>query len=111
MVKSEKWEDINIICPNQCNCQFLPIKDLSIARWITIYNTETEETVKNNRTKNHDNDNEDKCEKIKFAMCMLQPEFNSKNFILSLPQDIEALVILYTGTEYNITGLNIIYFK
>lgn len=104
MVKSENWEDINIICPNQCNCQYLPIKNLSIARWITIYDTETEETVKNITTKDKDNENEDKNEKVKFAMCMLQPDFNSKNFILSLPQDIEALVILYTGTDYNITG-------
>lgn len=100
MVLSETWEDINIICPNQCNCQYLPVKDLSIARWISIYNTE--ETVKNITTK--DNTNSDKSEKIKFAMCMLQTDFNSKIFISSLPQDIEALVILYTGIEYNITG-------
>lgn len=102
MVNSERWEDISIICPNQCNCQYLPLKDLSIARWLTIYNTETEDILKNTTTKN--NEYEDKNDKIKFAMCMLQSDFNSKNFILSLPQDIEALVILYTGTKDNVTG-------
>lgn len=102
MVNSENWEDINIICPNQCNCQYLPLKDLSIARWVTIYNTETEDIFKNHRTKSNEYDV--KNEKIKFAMCMLQSDFNSKNFILSLPQDIEALAILYTGTKDNVTG-------
>lgn len=44
---SEKWEDIGIICPNQCVCQYEPFLDLSIARWILgapkVIPNETEE--------------------------------------------------------------------
>lgn len=28
------WEDVNMICPNQCVCLHAPFMDLSIARWI-----------------------------------------------------------------------------
>lgn len=80
----------------------MPIQDLSIARWTTINTTETGETAKSNTTKLNESEVKDK--KLKFAMCMLQSDFNSNNFMLSLPQDIEALVLLYTGTEHNITG-------
>lgn len=81
----------------------MPIKDLSIARWITIYTTEAKETVKGyNTTILNESEIEDT--KLKFAMCMLHSDFNSNNFMLSLPQDLEALVLLYTGTEHNITG-------
>lgn len=103
VVYSENWEDINIICPNQCICQYLHLKDLSIARWISIYNSERQETDKNITIK-HNEESDDKNEKVKLAMCMLQSDFNAKNFILSLPQDIEALVLLYTGTKDNLTG-------
>lgn len=31
---SDSWDDVSIICPNQCVCQQSPYMDLSIARWI-----------------------------------------------------------------------------
>lgn len=28
------WDDVHMLCPNQCVCQHAPLMDLSIARWI-----------------------------------------------------------------------------
>lgn len=30
----DSWEDVHMICPNQCVCMHSPFMDLSIARWI-----------------------------------------------------------------------------
>lgn len=30
----DTWEDVHMICPNQCVCMHSPFMDLSIARWI-----------------------------------------------------------------------------
>lgn len=30
----DTWEDVQLICPNQCVCNQSPFMDLSIARWI-----------------------------------------------------------------------------
>lgn len=31
---NDAWENIHMICPNQCVCQHAPFMDLSVARWI-----------------------------------------------------------------------------
>lgn len=41
---------------------------------------------------------------VKLATCILQPGNKPKDFIDSLPHDIQALVILYTGQGYNLTS-------
>lgn len=28
------WDDVHMLCPNQCVCQHAPLMDLSIARWM-----------------------------------------------------------------------------
>lgn len=28
------WDDVHMICPSQCVCQYAPYMDLSIAHWI-----------------------------------------------------------------------------
>lgn len=32
----DSWEDIHMICPNQCVCQRSPYMELSISRWIQL---------------------------------------------------------------------------
>lgn len=41
---------------------------------------------------------------IKFAMCMLVDSGNTKNLLISLPQDVEALVLLYSGDNRNVSS-------
>lgn len=41
---------------------------------------------------------------VKSATCLLQQDINMKDFIGSLPQDLEVLVILYGGGSSNITS-------
>lgn len=43
------WEDITMLCPNQCVCQRSPFMDLSVARWIQSL-----------RRENADNENDKK---------------------------------------------------
>lgn len=31
---NDLWEDVHMICPNQCVCQRSPYMDLSVSRWI-----------------------------------------------------------------------------
>lgn len=41
---------------------------------------------------------------MKFAMCMLVDNGNTKNLLISLPQDVEALVLLYSGDNKNVSS-------
>lgn len=41
---------------------------------------------------------------IKFAMCMLVDNGNTKNLLVSLPQDVEALVLLFSGDNKNVSS-------
>lgn len=43
----DAWEDIHMICPNQCVCQHAPFMDLSIARWIQGLRREEADPMKN----------------------------------------------------------------
>lgn len=42
----DTWENIHMICPNQCVCQHSPFMDLSVARWIQGLRREEIEPVK-----------------------------------------------------------------
>lgn len=33
-VNGEKWDDISIVCPYGCACQYTHMNDLSVTRWI-----------------------------------------------------------------------------
>lgn len=41
---------------------------------------------------------------VKSATCFLQQNMNVKDFIASLPTDLQVLVILYGGEKENITS-------
>lgn len=42
---------------------------------------------------------------VKFIMCVLQADGYTKDFISSLPQDVQALVLLHNGnSNKNLTG-------
>lgn len=42
---------------------------------------------------------------VKFVMCMLQGDYNIKDLVISLPQDIQALVLLHNpNANHNITS-------
>lgn len=41
---------------------------------------------------------------MKLAMCMLVDNGNTKNLLISLPQDVEALVLLYSGDNKNVSS-------
>lgn len=42
----DAWEDIHMVCPNQCVCQHAPFMDLSVARWIQGLRREEAEPAK-----------------------------------------------------------------
>lgn len=45
---------------------------------------------------------------VKFVMCMLQGDYNIKDLVVTLPQDIQALVLLHNPNgNYNLTSTNI----
>ena len=37
--RADLWEDVNMICPQQCVCQYSHFGDLSVAKWITTIET------------------------------------------------------------------------
>lgn len=45
----DAWEDIHMLCPNQCVCQHSPFMDLSVARWIQGLRREDVENDKNGK--------------------------------------------------------------
>lgn len=34
LIRGDKWEDVNMICPHHCVCQFAHRMDLPIAKWV-----------------------------------------------------------------------------
>lgn len=46
---------------------------------------------------------------MKLAMCMLVDNGNTKNLLISLPQDVEALVLLYSGDNRNVSSELLLY--
>lgn len=42
---------------------------------------------------------------VKFVMCMLQGDYNIKDLVISLPQDVQALVLLHNpNANHNLTS-------
>ncbi|KAJ6639684.1 TLR4 interactor with leucine rich repeats [Pseudolycoriella hygida] len=104
---SDTWENVHIICPNSCVCQQSHFMDLSIARWIQTRQSGYDETAQAQTNENeayYENDMSHTFNPfIKFAMCMLTDNGNIKNLLISLPQDVEALVLLYSGDNKNVS--------
>lgn len=111
-----EWEDISIICPNQCVCQRSYFNDLPISRWImhfdNILDGKTHSNIEDDKseaTKNEayyeDDKSHHKNRPVKFVMCMVQADTNVKALLMSIPQDVNALSLLYTGSKTNYTGM------
>lgn len=51
----DTWEDIHMLCPNQCVCQHSPLMDLSVARWIQgLRREDVENSKKDDKDPFHD---------------------------------------------------------
>ncbi|KAH8240290.1 hypothetical protein KR038_001656, partial [Drosophila bunnanda] len=79
---NEKLEQDNFSCPNSCVCQFTAFEKLPIVRWVKHY--------KEKGGNNYDNF-------TKLATCLLQPKGETQKLLDSLPSNLEALILLYTG--------------
>ncbi|XP_065358739.1 toll-like receptor 3 [Calliphora vicina] len=110
-------------CPQGCVCQYAHLMDLPISRWINYmqqrYSTpmpnEDNENDINNVNEDSDSDlmnNESSYESdysylmnpfIKQATCIIQEDTNTEQLINSLPHDMQALILLYTGVGKNKT--------
>ncbi|GAB0094389.1 Leucine-rich repeat [Sergentomyia squamirostris] len=106
-VCSEKWEDIGIICPNQCVCQYEPFLDLSISRWILGASKVVREEPEDKDVLGNeillDSDSETLGNPfIKTVTCIVQAETNTRSLLASLPQDLSALVLISSGVSEKI---------
>lgn len=90
------WDDSTaILCPLQCTCQYSTLVNLPIARWIDVVQV-TSDQQQHPFAEPETN--------IKFVMCILQNELGFTETLSALPEDIQALTFLYTGSSANITG-------
>lgn len=106
-----------MICPNQCVCEQSNFNDLSISRWISHFDRILDANFQNSQSddfQNMDHKNEAfieddkshiKNRPIKFVMCMVQSDTSVKSLAMSIPQDVQALSLLYTGSKTNYTGI------
>lgn len=107
---AEISEDSQIICPNECTCKYTHFMDLSIARWINYRDKfevgtqkQQEDPVNDNEALFAGDDTFERNPMIRFAMCFLQSGHHPKDLISVLPQDIQALVLMCSGNEKNIS--------
>ncbi|XP_068151277.1 insulin-like growth factor-binding protein complex acid labile subunit [Drosophila tropicalis] len=68
-------------CPTNCVCQYDAFKELPIARWV-----------------NHMIDTYEDELHIKLATCLLQDNSDTLGLLSSLPMDLQALILLHTGS-------------
>ncbi|CAG9800066.1 unnamed protein product [Chironomus riparius] len=116
LIRGDKWEDVNMICPHHCVCQFAHRMDLPIAKWIHSVETrqrkgheftdfEAEHHEHNNEVNFDDEISPQNNELLKFTMCLLPSNIEPKDLIASLPHDVEALVVLSTENRKNMSVL------
>ncbi|XP_063700458.1 protein slit-like [Culicoides brevitarsis] len=108
-ITSTKWDnELSMECPFGCACQHTHMNDLSVTRWIngmsrkkmvdTDFAAEdTNDAMLEDEFSNSENP------LVKSATCFLQQKTNVKDFIASLPTDLQVLVVLYGGGKENIT--------
>lgn len=81
-------------CPSSCSCQYAPFDKLPIARWVK------------HMTSNSDGDDaEDELlmfSNIKLATCLLQQASETQELLAALPIDLQALILMHTGSENNL---------
>ncbi|XP_046812565.1 toll-like receptor 3 [Lucilia cuprina] len=106
-------------CPQGCVCQYAHFMDLPISRWINYMQQKylSPQQNEDNETNNNDSDadlmdNESSYEGdysyltnpfIKQATCIIQEDTDAEQLIKTLPHDMQALILLYTGVGKNKT--------
>lgn len=113
-------------CPQECVCQYAHLIDLPISRWINFMQKHILVKAQNeeNDLDEHETDNNvnkaDSNEQwpsggvenyktnpfIKQATCIIQEDTETERLISSLPNDMQALVLLYTGVGKSKMGNN-----
>ena len=91
--------------------------DLAISRWVNAietrqkkgheFNEMQHDSFVNNNEVNYEEDSSTQDnDLVKFSMCLLSANIETKDLIASLPHDVQALVILTgnTGLNKNVTG-------
>ncbi|TDG46140.1 hypothetical protein AWZ03_007482 [Drosophila navojoa] len=75
-------------CPSSCVCQYAAFNELPIARWV------------NHMTNTDASDDSDFLfsTHIKLATCLLQEESETQTLFGALPIDLQALILLHTGS-------------
>lgn len=109
-------------CPQGCVCQYAHLMDLPISRWINYMQqkyllspNEQQQQVEQNGDNENDEDfmnndssygSEDYIMNpfVKQATCIIQEDTDTQELINSLPHDMQALILLYTGVGKNKTG-------
>lgn len=96
-------------CPQSCVCQYAHLNDFPISRWINLmqkkylYVQQSEENEVYELS--HERANNFLLNPlIKQATCIIQEDTNSEQLIKNLPNDVQALILLYTGAGKNKTG-------
>ncbi|XP_075149216.1 uncharacterized protein LOC142223241 [Haematobia irritans] len=119
-IKSDSHPTIEVdtlFCPQGCVCQYAHLSDLPISHWInnmqqkfssskdnSITETPDEQDLINNNESNYGGDLSYLDNPfIKQSTCIIQEDTDTEKLINSLPHDIQALVLLYTGIGRNKT--------
>lgn len=93
-----KWEDeISIICPQECACKYQHFNDLSVASWIHGVGRPIVEDLAKNAELADLQDSGVDGPVMKAATCYLRQGMDSKDFFVSLPVDLQVLVLLHLG--------------
>lgn len=56
MIRADRWEDVNMICPQHCVCQYAHRMDLPVSRW--IHSVETRQRKGHEFTEFEEDNNE-----------------------------------------------------
>lgn len=86
-------------CPTSCSCQYAAFNELPIARWVNHMTSYAEDD-------SHLDDSDFLMpSRIKMATCLLQKESETQSLFNALPIDLQALILLHTGSVNNqLTG-------
>ncbi|EDV99015.1 GH13634 [Drosophila grimshawi] len=77
-------------CPVSCVCQYAPFNELPIARWVNhMTSEEGADSYTEYLMPNH----------IKLATCLLQEQGETQALLNALPIDLQALILLHTGSS------------
>lgn len=79
LIRGDKWEDVNMICPHHCVCQYAHRMDLPIAKW--VHSVETRQRKGHEFTdfegehQEHNNEVSIQCYPLITLMCLHRHQF------------------------------------